>query len=410
MFRINSDVFDEIPRQLIWAVVFLNILGLFALKSIAQHHTGLILQNPFTKQLIFLCPAVIICILITMTPRYLIHKYAYPLYAIGIVLVLLPFLGEPHSGTYRWLEFGMPISIQPSEFAKVFTILALARYLSDHNLKMRSLTVIFAPIILVILPTFIILKQPDLGTAVIIIAPLLPMLYWSGANPFHLFLLLAPILSMATAFHSVAFTVWAIILSIVIVLSRPNRFISLIIFFGNIFLGLLSPALWNSFFTQYQRNRILTLFNPEKDPLGAAYQIIQSKTAIGSGGMFGKGWGEGTQTQLKFLPVQESDFILSVIGEELGFITIAFTLLVFGYFCSQIIKSSFLSKDRFSSLALIGFATVFLSHVFVNTAMTVGLIPVKGLPFPFVSAGGSFLMACYIMLGLVLKLSVNYAD
>ena len=173
---------------------------------------------------------------------------------------------------------------------------------------------------------------------------------------------------------------------------------------------MLSPALWNSFFTQYQRNRILTLFNPEKDPLGAAYQIIQSKTAIGSGGIFGKGWGEGTQTQLKFLPVQESDFILSVIGEELGFITIAFTLIVFGYFCSQIIKISFLSKDRFSSLALIGFATVFLSHVFVNTAMTVGLIPVKGLPFPFISAGGSFLITCYIMFGLVLKLSINYAD
>ena len=161
--------------------------------------------------------------------------------------------------------------------------------------------------------------------------------------------------------------------------------------------------MWNSFFTQYQRNRILTLFNPEKDPLGAAYQIIQSKTAIGSGGIFGKGWGEGTQTQLKFLPVQESDFILSVIGEELGFITIAFTLIVFGYFCSQIIKISFLSKDRFSSLALIGFATVFLSHVFVNTAMTVGLIPVKGSPFPFISAGGSFLITCYIMLGLCLS-------
>ena len=410
MFKINYDFLNEIPRQLIWAVIFLNSLGLVALKSIAQHHSGLILQNPFTKQLVFLCPAIIICTLITMTPRYLIHKYAYPFYALGIILVLLPFLGDTHSGTYRWLNFGLPISIQPSEFAKVFTILALARYLSDHNLKMRNITVIFLPIILVILPTFIILKQPDLGTSVIIIAPLLPMLYWSGANPFHLFLLLAPILSMATAFHSVAFTVWAIILSVVILLSRPGRFVSLLIFFGNIFLGLLSPALWNSFFTQYQRNRILTLFNPEKDPLGAAYQIIQSKTAIGSGGVFGKGWGEGTQTQLKFLPVQESDFILSVIGEELGFITIAFTLIVFGYFCSQIIKISFLSKDRFSSLALIGFATVFLSHVFVNTAMTVGLIPVKGLPFPFISAGGSFLITCYIMLGLVLKLSINYAD
>ena len=126
--------------------------------------------------------------------------------------------------------------------------------------------------------------------------------------------------------------------------------------------------------------------------------------------MFGKGWGEGTQTHLKFLPVQESDFILSVMGEELGFIAISSVLIVFGYLCVNILKYSYQSKDRFSSLAMIGCGTVFMSHVFVNTAMTVGLIPVKGLPFPFVSAGGSFLLTSYIMLGLILKLSNNYAD
>ena len=410
MLNFFSVSLSEVSRPIIWCVIFLNSIGLVALRSIAQHHAGDLLNNPFSKQLVFLFPSILVCILIAHTPRYLIHKYAYPLYAFGIILVLFPFAGSTHSGTHRWLDIGLPISIQPSEFVKVFTILALARYLSDHNLKMRNISVIIIPIILVLLPTAIILKQPDLGTSVIILAPLFPMLYWSGANPFHLFLLLAPIFSMATAFHSIAFSIWALVLFIILVLSRPKRYISLIIFFGNIFLGLLSPALWNSFFTQYQRNRILTLFNPEKDPLGAAYQIIQSKTAIGSGGIFGKGWGEGTQTQLKFLPVQESDFILSVIGEELGFITIAIILIIFGYLSSQIIKTSFLSKDRFSSLALIGFATVFISHVFVNTAMTVGLIPVKGLPFPFISAGGSFLFACYIMLGLILKLSINYTD
>jgi rod shape determining protein RodA len=167
--------------------------------------------------------------------------------------------------------------------------------------------------------------------------------------------------------------------------------------------------LWNSL-SNYQQSRVLTFLNPEKDPLGAAYQIIQSKTAIGSGGLFGKGWGEGTQTHLKFLPVQESDFILSVMGEELGFISISMVLLVFGYLIAQIMKQSYLSKDRFSSLALIGFATILMSHVFVNTAMTVGLIPVKGLPLPFISAGGSFLISSYLMVGLILKLSVNYSD
>ena len=214
---------------------------------------------------------------------------------------------------------------------------------------------------------------------------------------------------MLTAFHTFAFTTWALILGFIIFIYRPKMFTALILFFGNIFLGLFSPVLWNGL-KPYQQNRILTLFNPSEDPLGAAYQIIQSKTAIGSGGLVGKGWGAGTQTHLKFLPVQESDFILSVMGEELGFVAIATVLIVFGYFSFQILKFSYLSKDRFSSLVMIGFATVFISHVFVNTAMTVGLIPVKGLPFPFISAGGSFLISSYIMLGLVLKLSINYSD
>ena len=214
---------------------------------------------------------------------------------------------------------------------------------------------------------------------------------------------------MLMAFHNMAFTIWAIVLGITIFIARPKTILSFGLFFGNIFIGLLSPFLWNSL-TNYQQNRILTFINPEKDPLGAAYQIIQSKTAIGSGGLLGKGWGEGTQTHLKFLPVQDSDFILSVIGEEMGFLMISTVLIVMGYLIMQILKRSFLSKDRFSSLALIGIAAILLSHVFVNTAMTVGLIPVKGLPFPFISAGGSFLITSYMMVGLVLKLSVNYTD
>ena len=160
----------------------------------------------------------------------------------------------------------------------------------------------------------------------------------------------------------------------------------------------------------YQQKRVLTFLYPEKDPLGAAYQIIQSKTAIGSGGLLGKGWGEGTQTHLKFLPVQESDFILSVIGEELGFITIAIVLIIFGYLFNMILRNSFLSKDRFSSLLLLGIGTLLLAHVFVNTAMTVGLIPVKGLPLPFISSGGTFLITSYIMIGLIMRFSIHYSD
>jgi rod shape determining protein RodA len=342
-------------------------------------------------------------------PRYTIHKYSYPLYFIGIVIVLLPFFGSLHANTFRWLNLGLPFKIQPSEFAKVFTIIALARYLSDHTIQMKKFSSIIIPIGFVLIPSLIVMKQPDLGTAIVMLVPVLPMLYWSGARPFYLFLLLAPIFSMLTAFQTLSFTIWAFVLGAVIIGARQTLAMSVIFFFGNIFLGLISPFAWNSL-TPYQQSRIISFLNPEKDPLGVAYQVIQSKTAIGSGGVLGKGWGAGTQTHLKFLPVQESDFILSVIGEEMGFVMIAIVLLVVGYLITRILKRAFLSKDRFSSLALIGIGSILLAHVFVNTAMTVGLIPVKGLPFPFISAGGSFLISSYLMVGLVINLSVNYAD
>ena len=409
MIGSQSIPYKEMPLRIIWSVAFLSIVGLVVLNSISQQYQGGFFNTPFTKQLLFLFPAVLIAFIIIFIPRYTIHKYTYTLYALGIIFVLLPYTENPHAGTYRWFNLGLPFSIQPSEFAKVFTTLALARYLSDHTLQMKHFTSIIIPIGLALVPTLIVMNQPDLGTAIVMMTPILPMLYWSGARPFYLFLVLAPIFSMVTAFHTTAFTLWAIVLGVVIMTARPKLVLSLFLFFGNIFLGLLSPYAWNSL-TLYQQNRILTFINPEKDPLGAAYQIIQSKTAIGSGGLLGKGWGEGTQTHLKFLPVQDSDFILSVIGEEMGFMMISTILIVIGYLIMQILKRSFLSKDRFSSLALIGIAAILLAHVFVNTAMTVGLIPVKGLPFPFLSAGGSFLITSYIMVGLVLKLSVNYTD
>ena len=410
MIRYHSLQYKELPMSIIVIVSILSIIGLVVLKSISQNEYGVFFSTPFNKQLFLLVPSILLCFVILFIPRYTIHKYSYPLYIIGILMVLLPFTGSSHAGTYRWFNIpGSNFSIQPSEFAKVFTVLFLARYLSDHNLKMKKFTSIIIPISLVLIPTIIVMNQPDLGTAIVMMTPVLPMLYWSGARPFYLFLIIAPIFSMLTAFQTLSFTLWAIILGTVIITSRPTLLMSIILFFGNIFLGLLSPYAWNSL-SPYQQNRIITFLNPEKDPLGAAYQIIQSKTAIGSGGVFGKGWGAGTQTHLKFLPVQESDFILSVIGEEMGFAMIASILILICFFIIQIIKRSFLSKDRFSSLALIGIASILLAHVFVNTAMTVGLIPVKGLPFPFLSAGGSFLITSYLMIGLILKLSVNYTD
>ena len=403
MFKTVYNQTSEMPVSILVFTAMLTILGLISLFSISMNQFDEVGITTFSKQLLFLIPAFVGFITILFIPKYMIHKYIYIAYSLMLILVLTPFLFETIAGTHRWINFGLPVSIQPSEFAKWIVVVTLARYLSDHNLQMKKFMTILFPILIALLPAVIILQQPDLGTAIILLTPILPMLYWVGARPFHLFILVAPLLSVATAFHTISFTFWAIVMGSIIYLTQPRLVFGVLLYFGNIFLGLLSPFLWNSL-RPYQQKRILTLFNPELDPLGAAYQTIQSKVAIGSGGFFGKGLGWGTQTHLKFLPVQESDFIVSVIGEELGFITIAIMLIVFSIFLLKVVKLAFLAKERFPGLVLIGIGTIFMAHVFVNTAMSTGMIPVKGLPLPFISAGGSFLLSCFIMIGLIMKM------
>jgi len=399
---------NDAPWKILFSSLFLSLIGLIALNSISHQNTTFI-QNPFFKQLFFLFIALFSFTFSLITPKYIIHKYAYIIFGLGIFIVILPFFGSPHAGTYRWLDIGLPFNFQPSEFSKIFTVIALARYLSDNNLKIRKFSSIVIPIIITLFPALIVLNQPDLGTSLVMLSIIFPMLYWAGARPFYLFLLVAPILSILSAFNVILFSIWAFIMAVVIYYARTKIIAGVSYFFGNIFFGLFARPIWEML-NPYQQNRVLTFIYPEKDPLGAAYQIIQSKTAIGSGGFFGKGWGQGTQTHLKFLPVQESDFILSVIGEELGFILIAIILITFGYLLNTIIRYSFLSKDKFSSLLLIGLASILLAHIFVNTAMTVGLIPVKGLPLPFISAGGTFLITSYLMIGLIMRFSIHYSD
>ena len=408
MILLSKSAINDAPWRILFLALFLSFIGLVALNSISYQNTTII-QNPFYKQLFFLFIAFCAFFISFITPKYIIHKYSFIIYGVGIIIVVLPFFGDAHAGTYRWLNVGLPFNFQPSEFSKIFSVIALARYLSDNNLKIQKFSSIVLPILIALFPAFIVLNQPDLGTALVMLSIVFPMLYWAGARPFYLFLLIAPILSILTAFNVILFSMWALIIAIVIFYARTKIIAGVGYFFGNIFFGLLARPIWDVL-NPYQQNRVLTFIYPEKDPLGAAYQIIQSKTAIGSGGFFGKGWGEGTQTHLKFLPVQESDFILSVIGEELGFIIIAIILLTFGYLFNTIISYSFLSKDKFSSLILFGLGSILLAHVFVNVAMTVGLIPVKGLPLPFISAGGTFLVTSYLMIGLIMRFSIHYSD
>mgnify|MGYP001214950942 FL=1 len=408
MFRHYRKKILESPISVLFPVSGLVILGLATLFSITSTQ-GQAPPNALSKQILFIIPAVILMSMILLTPRRIIHKYIYIIYGCIIIAVTVPFFGEKIAGTYRWINIGLPFGLQPSEIAKWVIVIALARYLSDHNLKMKNFDAIVVPFLFVLFPTIIVFSQPDLGTAFVMIIPVFTMLFWVGSRPIHLFLIIAPLFSIFTAFDVLVFSIWAGIMAVVIFLARLKLWHALGLFFSNLFLGLIFPLIWGSL-RSYQQNRILTLFDPELDPLGAGYQIIQSKTALGSGGFLGKGWGLGTQTHLKFLPVQESDFIVSVIGEEFGFLTLLIMLVLFSWLIIKIIGLALNATDRFSSLVLLGISTIFLTHVFVNCAMTAGMIPVKGLPLPFISYGGSFLLSCFMMVGFVLNFGRDKLD
>ena len=395
----------EANYVIIGVAFLLFLIGLVGLSSIAIHQDGTIQSSSFLKQIYFFFPGFVLCIIMFYLPKSIFHKYSYLAYGFIILAILVPFTGEKIAGTYRWIYIG-PLGIQPSEFAKWIVVLVLARYLSDYNIDLNRFRTLIIPIIVVVIPTAIVIKQSDLGSSIIILSSLIPMIYWSRVNPYFIFLLIGPIISILTASHSVSFTIWGISMIGILYVVCPNLIRGVITYFSFLLFGLFSPWIW-SLLSPYQQKRILTLLNPELDPLGSAYQLIQSQTAIGSGGLFGKGWGNGTQTHLKFLPVQESDFMISVLGEEMGFGFIAVLFCLFALLIFQILKLASESNDRFSSLILIGLGTIILSHIFVNTAMAVGLIPVKGLPLPFISAGGSFLLSCFMMIGLILNMGVN---
>ena len=233
------------------------------------------------------------------------------------------------------------------------------------------------------------------------------MLYWSGIRSFYLFAVLAPAISIISAFNIILFSLWMGILVLVIYFSQPRMVNGVVQFLVNIGFGVLSPFIWNNFLYPHQKERILTLLNPMRDPQGAGYQVIQSIIAIGSGGMWGKGMGEGTQTQLRYLPVRDTDFIISVIAEEWGLFGITIILIAFFIMLYWIIIYAGSISNKFSSLILIGFASILFFHLIVNMGMTIGLLPVTGLPVPFLSYGGSFLLSSMFILALSNNI-INY--
>ena len=399
---ILKGVRDSVLR-LFFIIIGLTTFSLVTLYSISDN--PLSLSSSFYRQSIFLIFSSIVFIIVQNIKMKTIHDSSTMIFIGTLFFCIIPFFLPPVEYTYRWIDFGF-FYIQPAEYLKCATVIVIAKYLSNNQLKVKDSSIIVIPSALTLLSASIVLNQPDLGTAVIICAPLLPMLLWAGVSNFLIFLMIAPVITILAASNIITFTIWAILMFIIFITFHANIVTKSILYFSNIFTGLLTPFLWNNL-AEYQKQRILTFLNPDLDPMGSAYHIIQSITAIGSGGLFGKGWGLGSQTQLKFLPVQESDFILSVIAEEFGFLGILCVMILCFLLIKTLLDIAFRSSDYFGSLVIIGLASILLSHIFINSAMTIGLMPVKGLPIPFISAGGSFLLSCFIMVGLVISFSKN---
>ena len=369
------------------------------------------------KQLSYALLSGLAVILIVCLPNKLLYGLAYPVYTVSLLSLVAVLLWGTGDDAARWLRLGPGnfFSLQPSEFAKISTVIALARYLSDSAVSaINGLRGFLVPLFITLVPMLLVVYQPDLGTAVFFAVILLPMLYWAGMRRLFLFLMVSPLLSVAFSFEPLwqsaspfLFAAFIIISSIAVHLIAVKLWLTTTVVVINLAAGLITVYLWTSFLHEYQKARILTFLDPENDRLGTGWNIIQSKIAIGSGGATGKGFLQGTQTKYEFLPAAHTDFIFAAIGEEFGFLGALVVLALFFVLISRGLYIGYIAKNRFHSLMAVGLAFLFAFHVFVNIGMTVGVMPVTGLPLPFLSYGGSALMSNSIAVGLLLHIYAN---
>ncbi len=399
----NINKLNKLTAGMFLVVLMLCLVGLVAVYSASSNVDQGFFQRAIGRQVIWMALGLIIASIIFMVKRELLFDISYWIYGGGLVLIMLPYISPLSAGTHRWISIG-GFNYQPSEIMKIILALTLAKYFTTTKISKSDFKVLIFPLILTLIPTVIVLNQPDLGTAIIYLLSLFPIMFWAKVDFVNIFILIAPVVSILSAFNFYTFFIWLIIIVSVLYLKKIKLWHFILIIIINLSLGSVSPLLWNKL-EPYQQKRILTLFDVNSDPQGAGYQVIQSQVAIGSGGFSGKGLGQGKQTHLKFLPEQKTDFIFSVIGEEWGFIGVAFVLLLYFLMVYLSIKSAYRSNNQYSTLVIIGLTGVLFFHVVINIAMTVGLMPVTGLPLPFLSYGGSFLTSCFIIVGLIFNMN-----
>ncbi len=366
MERSESRFFRHFDFWLLGATLLLCVIGLVMIYSATECVTAapLDLASPTIRQAIFLVAGLAVMLVLTLIDYRLYGHYRWALWAITLgMLAIVSVIGVITHGAQRWVVIGFFL-FQPSELSKLFLVLVTAKFMADHQEKMGQWRFLIGSFFFVAIPMGLVYLQPDLGTTIVM------ALTWG-------------IMALAGGM-------------------RPRDVLIVVVAFI-----LAAPLLWANL-RPYQQERIMTFIDPTRDPLGAGYNVDQARTAIGSGGLYGLGVCSGTQTQLRFLRIRQTDFIFSVIGEELGFVGAAFVIVLVAFILLRLVRAAQLARTTYGKLIAVGVTGIIFVQSFVNLGMNLGLMPVTGIPLPFVSSGGSSLISLLAAEGVVQSILVRH--
>ncbi len=401
-------------------IMGLGLLTLYSIEHVPSEFRDTVQPEQtgaFGRQLLWIAAGLGAMAVACFIPYRYFEGMAVVIYGVGILLLIAVLFMPAIKGSHRWINLGA-FNLQPSEFMKVAIIFLLARFLAEKRNRAADVRVLAISGIITLVPFLLVIKEPDLGSALVYLALLFPILYWRGLNESLLIMFMTPLVSAfltiysATAMEQGGYPLLLLLFFIVLLVyayRRRDLARSVTLIATNLGVMLLVPIAWSRL-QPYQQQRILTFLRPESDILGSGWQVYQSKLAIGSGGFMGKKFLHGTHKLLAFLPERHSDFIYSVISEELGFLG---GLTVLALFTVIIVRSLYLAtkvKNRFASITAIGICAYFAFHVIINIGMTTGLTPVTGLPLPFMSYGGSSMVVSCFLLGVLLNFSMRFYE
>ncbi|HTY08725.1 MAG TPA: rod shape-determining protein RodA [Candidatus Edwardsbacteria bacterium] len=394
----------DFDAQFLLAAALLSLLGIMAVYSATQVDQPA-LVGLWLRQLVWVLAGMAALLTMAAVPFRYWEAFAWPLYLLSLGLLVLVLFLPVHMRTHRWIDIGF-FQLQPSELAKLATVFLLAKLSAQAHKEGGVFRRFVLPLAVTAAPLLLVLVEPDLGTSLSFAVIFLGIVFWRGTPLRDIFFILSPALSMLAVVSMPTWIGFMVILLAAFLVFRvkPQHAIPLGLF--NTAIGSAAPALWDHL-KDYQRKRILNFVNPGVDPRGSGWHVLQSKIAIGSGGWLGKGYLGGTQKKLSFLPAQHTDFIFSTIGEELGLWGITLVLALYGWLLYRGVLIARQTRNRFASLTAMGILSLIGFNIFLNIGMTLGMLPVTGIPLPFVSYGGSSVITMLAMCGIVLGIGLR---